>query len=597
MHGVDFPPAPVEHIKGFLVFRGELRAVAKGGAGGRSGADVQRRRQVVIVELGILACAVAPAIFAATDDVIDACGAIPRRVEVILHVGVVGKEFAIAIHAAVEDVAEAAGKDFHVLPLGIEAVNDAARSHDVAVVAATIGHASEEMIIAPKLRDGRRSRRSGDGAFFEHGVVAGDEVEAFAIGRLQNGMHAVIAAGVEFTQHLDLVRNLVAVAVGDAIEAAGDFFLVVVHADIERTEGKEHAVHATDVGGQLLHVSGLQRLAFGRRGEAIEAAVLIAGVDASFFVAAKIHPGTLLTAGDAIKQLHFEIGQSFDVRDRRGHIRADGWSDRVGALGLVVRFWLCFGFRMGVGLAFRGLRRLTLGFRCGPLFLNDLGVARDRGFLKRHHSALRQFFEHHVFDLHLHCRATMDLEGEQALQRTLRQLEVEQVDGHLAVNLVDQVIAPRDDGVFMPLGDIHLHRLMLADEPALRFGIGHHALAILHDDAATAFLIDHRIVRMRGMDVALIAANGPLAIFWQFLAAILNACVVAYLFDLGFQLEVLHHATAPDEKLIIGELLWPSRGAHDLSVLHLPQLGIPIPASEVFAVEQRLETILGEGRR
>ena len=290
MDGVDFAPAPVEHIKGFLVFRGELRAITKGGAGGRSGADVQRSRQVVIVELGILARAVAPAVFAAADDVIDACGAIPRRVEVILHVGVVGEEFAIAIHAAVEDVAKAAGEDFHVLALGIEAVNDAARSHDVAVVTATVGHASEEMIIAPKLRHGRCSGCSGDRAFFEHGVVTGDEVEAFAIRCLQNGVDAVIAAGVEFTQHLDLVGNVVAVAVGDAVEAAGDLFLVIVHADIKRSEGEEHAVHAPDVGGQLLHVRGLQRQACGRRGEAIEAAVLIAGVDAALFVGAKVHP-------------------------------------------------------------------------------------------------------------------------------------------------------------------------------------------------------------------------------------------------------------------------------------------------------------------
>ena len=183
----------------------------------------------------------------------------------------------------------------------------------------------------------------------------------------------------------------------------------------------------------------------------------------------------------------------------------------------------------------------------------------------------------------------MDLEGDQALQRTLGFFEVEQVDRHLTVDLVNEVISLRDDGVLMPLGDIDLHRLMLAGEPALRFGVDDDALTILHDDAASTLFIDHRVVGMGGMNITLIAADGPLAVLRQFLAAVLDAGVVALLADFRLQLEVFHLPAAPDEKLIVSELLRSGRGADDLAVFNLPQLGIAIPAGEVFAIEDRFE--------
>ena len=285
---------------------------------------------------------------------IDAGGAIPGGVEVILHVGVIGEEFAVVIDAAVEDVAEAGGEDFHVLALGIEAINDAARGHDVAVVAATIGHAWEEVVIPPKLGHRGAVRGALVRAVFEHGVVAGDEVQTFAIGRLQNGVHAVIAAAVEFTQHFYLVRHVIAIAVGDAVQATRDLFLVIVDSEIKRAIREQHAVHRTDVSGHFLHVCRLQRLTRGGSVEAVETAVLIAGIDAAFVVGAEVHPRALIAAGHRIQQLHFEIRQCLDVADRRGHIRADGRSNGLGAGGFGFGIGGSFGFGFAFALGLLG---------------------------------------------------------------------------------------------------------------------------------------------------------------------------------------------------------------------------------------------------
>ena len=97
------------------------------------------------------------------------------------------------------------------------------------------------------------------------------------------------------------------------------------------------------------------------------------------------------------------------------------------------------------------------------------------------------------------------------------------------------------------------------------------------------------------MDVALIAADRPLADFRKFPAAILDAGVVARLLDLRPQLEVLHHTAAPDEELVVGQLLRARGLSGDAAVLDRPQLRIAIPTSQVFAIEQRPEAVLSDG--
>ena len=93
------------------------------------------------------------------------------------------------------------------------------------------------------------------------------------------------------------------------------------------------------------------------------------------------------------------------------------------------------------------------------------------------------------------------------------------------------------------------------------------------------------------MNVALITADRPLAHFGKLAAAILNARIVARLLDHRVEFEVLHHAAAPDEKLIVSKLRWPRRLARDAAVLNAPQLRIAIPTREVLAVEQRAKAI------
>ena len=222
----------------------------------------------------------------------------------------------------------------------------------MAVVTATIGHAGEEVVVAPEFGDGGAGWRSGHGAFFEHGVVAGDEVEAFAVGGFQDGVDAVVTAGVELAEHFDFVRDVVGVAVGDAIEAAGDFFLVVIHADVEGAEGEEHAVDAADVGGHFLDVAGFEGLACGRGGEAVEAAVLVGGVDAAFVIGAEVDPGALFAAGDGVEEFDFEVGEGLDAGDGGGDVGADSGADGVGAFGFGRGFGggFAFAFALGVGL-------------------------------------------------------------------------------------------------------------------------------------------------------------------------------------------------------------------------------------------------------
>ncbi|NJN05677.1 MAG: hypothetical protein HC814_03830 [Rhodobacteraceae bacterium] len=51
-------------------------------------------------------------------------------------------------------------------------------------------------------------------------------------------------------------------------------------------------------------------------------------------------------------------------------------------------------------------------------------------------------------------------------------------------------------------------------------------------------------------------------------------------------------AAAPDEKLIVAQMLGSGGDAGDGTVLHGPEFGVAVPAIEILAVEERLETVL-----
>jgi len=193
------------------------------------------------------------------------------------------------------------------------------------------------------------------------------------------------------------------------------------------------------------------------------------------------------------------------------------------------------------------------------------------------------------------------LEGEQAFEGAVRGLVIDEVDGDLAVDLMDEVVALRDDDVFVPFGEVDLHGVALGGEPLVALVVDDDVLTVLHEDAASAFFVDHAVVRSVRMDVALVAADDPLAGFGHFLAAILDAGIAGGALDLGAQFEVLHDAAAPDEELVVGEMVRSLGLAGDRAVLDGPELRIAVPAGEGLAVEQGLEAVLGgegsEGRQ
>ena len=513
--GVDLAPAPIHDEERFLILGGELRAVTEGDTGGRAGADVHGGGQVVRIEFRVLAGAVAPAVFAAADDVVDAGRAIPRGVEVVLHVGVVREQVAGAVDGAAVDVAEAAGEGLEGLPVLADAVDDAARGEHVAVMAAAVRHAGQEMVVAPERRDGR-----GGGGLGLDGVVAGDQVEALLVLGDDDLVDAVVAAGFDRAQQLDLVDLIVAVAVAQSVEAARDLLLVVVDAGVKRAEGPDHAVDGADVDRHLPDVGRLERLAGGRGGEAVEVAVLVAGVDAAFVVGAKRDPGSLDVARDGIEELYLESGRGLDAVDRRGFVLAD----RLAGIGV----GRCLLGR-SLGRSFVGLRSGLLGRRRH----DALGVARDLVLLEGEQGGFGQFFEDDILDLDDHRRAFVHLESEQAFEGAVLRLMVDEVDGDFAVDLMDEVVALRDDDVLVPLGEIDLHGVAFGGEPLVAFVVDDDALAVLDEDAASALFVDHAVVRGVGVDVALVAADDPLADLGQLLAAILDAGVAGGAFDLG----------------------------------------------------------------
>ena len=158
---------------------------------------------------------------------------------------------------------------------------------------------------------------------------------------------------------------------------------------------------------------------------------------------------------------------------------------------------------------------------------------------------------------------------------------------------MDEVIALGDNGVLVPLGDVDFDGVAFGDDPLLSLRVDDDALAVLDDDAAAAFVVDHGVVHGGGMHVALVTADGPLAVLGEFAAPVLDAGVVAGLLDLGVEDEVLHFTAAPDQKLIVAELFRAGGLAGDRAVFDGPEFLVGVPVGEVFAVEERAEAVIG----
>ena len=143
----------------------------------------------------------------------------------------------------------------------------------------------------------------------------------------------MIAARLKRAEQFDLVEAVVTVAVRHAIDAALELLLVVVDAGVERAERKHHAVDGADLGGHLLDGGALQGFARGGRREAVEAAVLIARVDAAAVVSTEVDPRALLDAGHGVDEFDGEAGRDLEARNGRGLVLVDGGADLGGAIG------------------------------------------------------------------------------------------------------------------------------------------------------------------------------------------------------------------------------------------------------------------------
>src|SRR6185503_6807182 len=103
------------------ILLGEIRALAGLHAGGRADADVHRGRQAVRVFLRPFRAALAKALVAAADDVINARWPVPRRAPVPFHVTVETEQLAVLVEIDVVGVALAAGEQFGVAAVPVEA--------------------------------------------------------------------------------------------------------------------------------------------------------------------------------------------------------------------------------------------------------------------------------------------------------------------------------------------------------------------------------------------------------------------------------------------------------------------------------------------
>jgi hypothetical protein len=110
-------------------------------------------------------------------------------------------------------------------------------------------------------------------------------------------------------------------------------------------------------------------------------------------------------------------------------------------------------------------------------------------------------------------------------------------------------------------------------------------LVVLGDDGPAAFVVQHRVVRRVGMNVALIATDRPRSDLFQLLAAVLDSAVVAALLDLGPQLKILDGAATPNQELVVGQRLIAFRNAGDAAVNDRPTRRVAFPAAEVLAIE------------
>ena len=170
------------------------------------------------------------------------------------------------------------------------------------------------------------------------------------------------------------------------------------------------------------------------------------------------------------------------------------------------------------------------------------------------------------------------------------------LDGELSVDVLADVVAFGDDLVFVPLGDVDGDRVALGYDPTITCRISYDTLAILYDNTPTALVVDHGVVLGLGVHIALVATDGPISNIGHFFASVLNTGIVSGGAHLGFEFKVLELAAAPDEELIVVEMVGTFGATCDGPVFDRPEFGIAVPAGQVPAVKKGL-VFLGVERK
>ena len=266
----------------------------------------------------------------------------------------------------------------------------------------------------------------------------------------------------------------------------------------------------------------------------------------------------------------------------------------------------------GVGRG-QQLRPLCPCFEGGvEAFLGEHGarpmlvLARTVARLARHQhqllSAVSQLqpLQVDVLELHLHRRPGVQLQGEDALGRPLAHLLVDRLRHQLVVDEVLKLRPLGHDPVGVPLAllDLLLEVFGLPDRLAHGLGAvsGDRCPFATQGQDAAALLLVHDPGEFRArLEVTLVAADNGIT---EILAAILDAAVAAGDAVLEFEFEVIKVALPPDQERVALGRLFGRRLADDRTVLHRPELGLPLPAFERRAVEDRHETgIVGSDSR
>src|SRR5258708_2144876 len=94
---------------------------AKLNPGGRSQADVERRRERIWKVIRVFCGPPPPSKVCSGYDVVNAIGPIPGRSDIPFHIGVKGEHFAICVERNVEWIAETTGKKFEGRSIAIRA--------------------------------------------------------------------------------------------------------------------------------------------------------------------------------------------------------------------------------------------------------------------------------------------------------------------------------------------------------------------------------------------------------------------------------------------------------------------------------------------